>query len=71
MHCYILNIEAVVFMVSEKIFLSYSQLYGKSIEANYLHGVSNLGRRGMTYVRDHPTWLIYAVGLMVIEKKIF
>ena len=61
-------------MVSEKIFLSYSQLYGKSIEANYLHGVPYLGRRGMvgmTYEGDHPTWLIYAVGLMVIEKKIF
>ena len=61
MHCYILNLEAVVFMVSEKIFLSYSQLYGKSIEANYLHGVPNLGPRGMvgmTYVGDHPAWLI-------------
>ena len=73
MHCFILNIEAVVFMVSEKIFLIYSQLCGKSIEANYLHGVPNLGPRGMvgmTYVEDHPTWLIKAVGLMVIEKKI-
>ena len=42
-------------------FLSYSQLCGKSIEANYLHGVPNLGPRGMvgmTYVEDHPTWLI-------------
>ena len=33
MHCYILNIEAAGFMVSEDFFKSYSPLYGKSMEA--------------------------------------
>ena len=59
MHCYILNILAVGFMVSE-VFLSYSPLYGKSMEANDLQGVANLGPRsmvGMIYVGVHPTLL--------------
>ena len=55
MHCYILNIEAIGFMVSENIILSYSPLYGKSMEANDLQGVANLDPRDMTvmnYVGD-------------------
>ena len=52
MQCYILNIEAVGFMVSE-IFQSYSPLYGTSMEANDLQG----SMVGMIYVGDHPTLL--------------
>ena len=58
MHCYILNIEAAVFMVSEDCFKSYSSLYGTSMEAYDTQGVTNLKSRGMVgmiYVGDYQT----------------
>ena len=53
MHCYILNIVAVGFMVSEKIFL-------KFMEANDPQDMAHLNHKDMVgkiYLRDHKTLL--------------
>ena len=54
-HCYIQNIEALGFLVSEKkIFVSFSHC--KSMETIYPRGVAKFDPRGMAgtiYVEDH------------------
>ena len=56
MYCYNLNIEAVGSWF-QKIFESYSLLYGKSMEAKDPEGLAKLEPRGLIYVGDHQTLL--------------
>ena len=59
MHCYILNIEEVGFMVSLRFLKKVFQHY-KSMEANDPQGVVNLDPRGMVdriYIGDRQSLL--------------